>query len=273
MDSVVISDLHGNWIALYRLLHKIGALRCDIDTALEDPIDSIKCIRKDDFRYVFVGDVCNMMFQTYNPPTHSDLITLQIVNEIANTICVGNHEVYFTHNLDTGRFIGMASSPMDLEPGLLEFLGRMVRNDRFVAATTVWGDNKWWLVTHAGLHPLYMEAIGISDKEDSDNETFRAARELNHGFKKRYTRTLDYFGPIDNVGQASGGRAHVGGIFWLRPSEWKNKYKSIIPQIVGHTPDKKNPRFVEVRNTYYIDNGSAACILSDGGPWEAFSAD
>lgn len=88
------------------------------------------------------------------------------------------------------------------------------------------GENKEFLISHAGLHPYFLNPILGFDKK------WLAATEEEAMYKLRYEQQLS---PLLQCGPGRGGRARIGGLVWL---DWNMEFVPVegLNQIVGHTP-------------------------------------
>jgi hypothetical protein len=255
--TLVIGDVHGNVYALLDILGRAGAIDENHD-------------RLPGFRIISVGDVVNCApdktrYRGFFP---TDYETLSLVYEggLIDEICVGNHELFYTHDRESGRFGGMAYSTDMLHPKLEPLMKEMVKEGIYKAATTAHG----WLITHAGVAPQFQTGLG------KDTTVEDVAAQLN--FFLEYNKPSHL---IDNAGYSVGGTG-VGGIVWFRPDDIfiADQYfgkpldgRTDLKQIVGHTIDADNPQYLEPLNMWFIDSGSymdgkGSGIIWNGESWE-----
>lgn len=251
--TLVIGDVHGNRGALLSVLRRAGAI---------DENDQ----RVPGFEIFSVGDVVNAapMGGQYRGFIPDDYGTLKLVYEdgLIDKICVGNHELFFTHDRESGRFGGMAYDKGWLHEKLEPLMKQMVREGIYCAAVATHDT----LVSHAGVAPLYQ---GAYDGKVNNPEEWAAW--LNYMLAEGEPHQL-----LDAIGESVGGFG-VGGIVWYRAmlDDDPPAHVPVLRQIVGHTIDTKHPWLYDRYNMWHIDNGGymygetrTAGLLWDGEQWQ-----
>lgn len=259
--TLIIGDVHGNWNALRDILQRAGAM----DENEE---------RVAGFRIISVGDVVNCApnntrYRGFFPDDYKTLHAVYKRNLI-DEICVGNHELFYTHDRESGRFGGMAYSTDMLHPALEPLMKTMTKQGIYKAATTAHG----WLITHAGVAPQFQAMQKYTEIEQGEKNVEEWARMLNYYLNEREDPI------IDNAGYSVGGMG-IGGIVWFRPDDifiadqyGKHRDGRVdLKQIVGHTIDADNPQYLEPLNMWFIDSGSymdgkGSGIIWNGESWE-----
>jgi hypothetical protein len=250
--TLVIADLHGNADALTDILRRTGVM--DYEGG-----------RVPGTHVVQLGDLANMAptgipFRGFY--SEDERILKMAVDGWIDELLVGNHELYFTHNLNAGRWRGMAKGLYDLEPNTISYIQQLLYRGQFKAATAV-GDT---LITHAGVdeyfeHKLPADAYGAAEVLNDMLVDVTVNRKI-----------------IDVITSNE-------GIFWGRPSvdygrpgddeaEWKITDCTLSdrwPQMVGHTPVRNNP--TKIRGHWFIDTGgymetdTASAMIYENDEW------
>jgi hypothetical protein len=231
--TIVLGDVHGNLDALKATLRANGVV---------DENDN----KNTDWRVIQVGDLCNMvpLGEIYRGFVSQDFETLQFGLEVIDTILVGNHELFFTHGLETGRWHGMARVG-ELAEGMMSLISQATWNEQFLAAVEVDG----WLVTHAGINifrPWMDDDPAVVADILCEVLVDMATHQKSDPDKVRH-RTL--------LSDERFGSAQENTIFWCRPWDWHPSNVAPFGQIVGHTPGFDHPAFDEKFNRWIIDNG------------------
>jgi hypothetical protein len=251
ITHVVISDVHGNYRALERLLHKTGTLT----SRGKHP----------DHRVVFVGDVVNL---APLQPGFDDLEALKMAVTVADLILLGNHELpYLAPGRPGSYFVGYQPPVGDLA----HEINVAQRDGHFIAAAVIHG----WLITHAGLHPYWQERYGWS----AGTPARMVGEWLNDHFYDWLTHSTGEGAVFDSVSALRGGRDPVGGIFWADMKEHKEaRNRNRIPQIFGHTALSTNPVLFpqqEGAPFWCIDSGFptvTALVKRGSGNWQPYTA-
>jgi hypothetical protein len=220
---VIVGDTHGDHANLRRLLVTAGVVAED-----GRKLPGVWCCH--------VGDVIH----AGHGVQAADTACLELALQACDCLVLGNHETPYTHRI--GAFQGMNEW---LECASL--LDRSVRDGRWTPATSVDG----YLLVHAGLHPLLAPRLDGRDAEE-------VAAALRAAFARR-TAGGDPDPLFDAIGRARGGRDDHGGIFWCDWAELMRadrKRRSLVPQIVGHTPRRRVQRTADGR-FWCVDIGAA----------------
>lgn len=247
VTRVIISDVHGDHVALKILLQKIGVL------------DS-RGARNEGFFVAQLGDLVHLGHGVHD----DDAITLDLSRNWIDLQILGNHELYYCFGLESGLFAGI-NSANTLHPAIPGLLAELKHSGRLHPAAAIDG----WLLTHAGLHPCYQDELPKALLSDAAG----LAEELESRFVERLNDgescLFDAVGP-----RRSGGRdERPGGIFWMDFSELEEIIgNNRVRQIVGHTPQLK-PR--QLANVWVNDVGaalsgklSALVKAGPGGDWD-----
>jgi hypothetical protein len=217
---IIISDTHGNYRDLYRILLATGAINRD-------------GTRNPGYWVCQIGDLIHGGHEVYNEDSS---ITLVSPNWIDCQI-IGNHDLAFLTGEINSTFSGMHSQ---LAPGVQDRLQKNLNHMHFQAATEVDG----FLITHAGFSLEYLKSLPA---QADDPE--QISDSLNDLFFARLTRQAGPMGITDAIGGARGGKHDYGSIFWCDWRELLASYQSKnvpreatnLKQIVGHTPTPGAP--------------------------------
>lgn len=232
---VILPDLHGNHVALMKMLRGVGALTAEGE-------------RVPGFWVCALGDVVHGGHNV----TDADRVTLELACEYGwvDAAVLGNHELPFVTSLPSA-FVGMhGEGGRAYHPSCQAELNRAFRAGFFTAALAVDG----WLLTHAGFSPEHL----YDDEEHPTNHDLRAALRtedparsladcINDRFEKRLmTHARDIV--IDGVSSWRGGVSAVGSVFWADLNEVVHdarKHGNPVAQVIGHTPrpDSKHKLF------------------------------
>ena len=269
MNTLIVPDSHGNPERILNMANRAGAVG-----HYEWSPDGFLFERNPDWRIIHLGDLANMSphGQEYRGFVSQDHDALKLARDgLFDDLLAGNHETYFTHNLSSGRWYGMAQHPRELHPETIPLMGRLVQwQGQYKGATTAKAGGQTYLISHAGVAPHF--------QKDLSQDPFEASEQINERLTNRALHVMDYDDLIDSVGRDSGGSG-PGGLFWLRPSEknWTPR-ETKWPQIVGHTPNfEDHPRWVNTRRMWYVDNGGymkkkpdqlAGLVSYNGGEWD-----
>lgn len=238
MKTLIVPDVHGNLDLLLKFLEATGATR----DGKREPGWTIGS----------VGDLVNM--GSYGVPYRGflsdDLGCLELAETLPfDWICIGNHELWYTHGLQAGVWNGMARMDQ-LHPDVMRVMGRLVRTGVYRVAEAV-GEV---LVSHAGVTGTVWEGQYWSGLQGNKAEPL--ANWLNEKFVEMVTRQTDIeeFPVFNWVGRSAGGTDPSGSIFWARPQDFGQAPEMELKQLVGHTPSKKNPEMMN-ENVLCIDSG------------------
>lgn len=176
--TFVIGDVHGHYRELQALLDKAGVT----------PADDI----------VQLGDLGQ--FDAESMP--GDALCYGLAHQYHMRVLWGNHDLAVKDSHHTFR--GYVQPP----DGTIVIMDRV--NPSFAAA------RHGYLLTHAGLHPLFYPAGGSADA---------MAREINQ-VGEQHMRAI-----IDFISQYRGGFDPAGGVVWRDARE----PLADIPQVFGHT--------------------------------------
>jgi hypothetical protein len=229
MSKLVIGDLHGNLKALRDILIRSGAVK-------NWPI------REPGWTIIQLGDLLNMApeGQDFHGFKSNDYEMMSYVNEykLVDKILIGNHEAWFTHGLESGKWAGMARLEQ-LHPELMRQInfGMFQHGYYSTFAEVVHG----YVISHAGLLPKYVSQLGKSPQQAVDHINFDSFPEI-----------------IDN---------DYDGILWTRKMGVLKALDGYWPQIIGHTPELENPRFYQYCQTWMIDNGGYVADHGSGIVW------
>jgi len=232
LTRIVVGDLHGDLEGLRTLLAQLGVIdrynrRCD------------------GFHIVQLGDLVHAGH-------NEQLSDRQMLEEVLergwlDEVLCGNHELWPAFHLPSGRWEGMTDPP---DQKVVELLQQLRRRGGLTAASAVDG----WLLTHAGLHPLYQKRVPAGLRMTAvDLATYLCAA-FEARIRDRSGRDVfDAVGPV-----RSGGRDPLaGGIFWADAYEMATaKSRNRVPQIFGHTPQGNAP--VQLRPDMWCADVGAA---------------
>ena len=255
MPTVVISDLHGDYENLWRIIRDTGIVDSDKEYfEVEDDLP----VKRDDAYVIFVGDIAD--FGRMAEP-HEDAATLRLAAKYGDVFIPGNHEMPYLYSFG-GREMGFGGMRNELESGIQDAL-RIVRWEiEWVPAVEVNG----WLVTHAGLHPDHLRDLG------NPEDAYEAAYALPERFKACVFDRQEWPYVFTGVDYLRGGYG-VGGIFWTDVKTLLGAGPSRIPQIVGHSYIGPDP--ILANNVWYIDTGKghpAALVWNEEGEvWEPYT--
>lgn len=235
IETVVISDIHGSWFELQRLLIKTGVKRMD---GYKNP----------DVRCIFIGDIVDLGRMA---DFHEDMRTLNIAREFGDEFIVGNHEFpwIFPRTNHWMGFAGMRN--FNMEPALFADIGKIA----WQFATDAHG----FLISHAGLDRRwghFFKNWAMTPDEIADRIGDKVFEHIAKDFG---------WGPITAISWGRGGESPVGGIQWQDESELEPIWG--IPQIVGHSFIGKTP--IKRDNIWFIDTGkgSPSALVFEDDDW------
>ena len=191
--DVVIGDVHARTDALFSLLRELGV------------VDSHGRRRRKG-RIAQVGD---LLCRKAEP--EANLETAQLAVAALDVVLAGNHE------------------------------WRMIEDGENEAALELLASRGWpeaaaasdgWLVTHAGVHPDFAEALPGDPAE--------CAAEINRRWHHKRRNRDPLFA---SIGPARGGDDKHGGILWMHSDEWPKSQTTPWGQIAGHVPQAQ-PRLL-----------------------------
>ena len=219
----MIGDVHAAPGGLEALLRHVGAI--DVDRN-----------RLDTHFVAQLGDLLHLGHQTAD----ADRRTLELGSRWIDLQLLGNHEAFYAFGLDSCWWAGMAS-PDQVHPDVLAALGRQASDGRWHVAATIDG----WLLTHAGVHPVFQPEVGT--------QATVAAHAISSAFAERLANG-HRIPVIDRSGPVRGYDPEPGGVLWCDLSEIEPLAgENAIRQIVGHTPQDA-PRMVGER-LWAVDGG------------------
>jgi Calcineurin-like phosphoesterase len=204
---VIFSDVHHEVRKLDKILTSESA---DINICLGDWFDShVRSIPSD---YQFTAQYL-----------------LNYLNYESNITLFGNHDLNYLFDAESARCSGYSHANY-LNIGSIISDRRSKLQEQFKWFVVL--DN-CWLLTHAGIHPLWLHNGGISEISLASVDAFLASQSETAIVNLRRKQPHWFF----NAGAARGGR-QVGGIVWL---DFNNEFVPIqdLQQIVGHTHAKK----------------------------------
>lgn len=227
LTRVVVGDVHGDPL-LIDLLQKIGVINSRGE-------------RAEGFHVVQIGDLAHFGHRVHTGDTQ----VLELALRAFDQVLLGNHEAWFAHRMNAGKFAGMHDQ---LYPETEQALQRLVRAGHYQPAAELDG----WVITHAGVHPVHAEGLPV--------DPALAAAAINQRFA-HYLQSSRPFTPMfDAVGPARGGngRSGPGGMLWLDLSELTPYTPNFPwPQIVGHTPQAPGQEARAVAdNLWVVDAGA-----------------
>ena len=187
--EVVIGDVHARPLALLSLLRAVGVI-------------DRRGRRRGRWLVVQLGDLLDR-----HASVEANLETAQLAAETVDVVLAGNHEA---------RMLAEPASPHG--PALATLAAQGWPH----AASACGG----WLVTHAGVHPVFARELPRDAEE--------CAGELNHRWHSRACGGGEEL--FHAVGPARGGEAPFGGILWLHADELPREPTLPWGQIVGHVP-------------------------------------
>lgn len=191
MDTLIISDIHGDFQALEELLRTVGVI-------------SSKGTRRTDkasrVRTISIGDLANCVQESKD----GDIKCLQRVGDWIDFLIMGNHEIpYFDKDNSFSGFFWYQE---------VNHLLAKLENEKKIIPCYLAGD---FLISHAGwdksMHPY------ISTAEEARNALFDTV--LNHGWNHRY---------FSDVSWARGGRNSHGGILWEDFKDLRSPFPQIV---------------------------------------------
>jgi hypothetical protein len=248
---IIVSDMHGNYRNLYRLLLAAGAINRDGS-------------RNPDYWVCQIGDMIHGGADVRQADNDISLLSAQWVD----CQLVGNHDLAFLTSRINSRFHGQHQY---LDPDLSRRLQINLHNGHFRAAVGVDG----WMVSHAGLDPRLFDQLegqpDISEFTGSEKEIQALADSLDNLWIERMIGQQSINPITDWIGRERGGREHTGSIFWCSWSELMAGYHKRpqavkkLKQIVGHTPRADAPacKLDSCWSTDLvgIDEGQVACLI------------
>ena len=253
LTRVIVSDVHGDHVALRALLEQVGA------------IDS-RGQRNDGFFCLQLGDLAHL--GRGNDRLLDDPQVLELGRRWFDMVLCGNHELFHAYGLAAGRWAQMRPH---LIPESRDALNALIRDGHLQPA---WAVDEW-LCTHAGVMERYLYEFAPDHR--------RTAQAINERFHRRL-RSRDFDALFDSVGPETG--EAPPGLFWARPRHFA-PYHGWANQIVGHTPQmrtvdgreewtprKTSPHFW-VNDVGAPLSGRLAALVRVGpeGPWEPLVVD
>jgi hypothetical protein len=216
--------------------------KADVILSRESPLD----------RVILLGDLFDDFDDTVQDASRT-AVWLQTMLNAGAEVCFGNHETQYAFGLPELICAGF-------RPEKLFALRKILTESdwsRFVMH--VWLDD--WLITHAGVHPLYLSPESGASRSAIDALCAECLESLREGRMH----------PLVAAGRSRGGRHPAGGVTWLDWSELEP-----IPglsQIVGHTPDydvrwKRAPESVNL----CLDTNSQHYVVLEAGEMSVRSA-
>lgn len=234
MRIVIVGDVHGRKEPFLKVLKRAGA------------IDE-NGVRIEGVKVIQLGDLLDLGYM------NAEADFYEWAKPYIDVQCVGNHELpAFAPNAEAVAFNGWADRDRDAEI----LVKRDFREGRFVAAAHV-GD---WLLTHAGLHPMFMQ-------EGSRLANLDTAEQISEALNGMFINSPDHM-IFNAIGAQRGGRALYGGIFWNDITDLVDSYQSFadVPQICGHssycTTGEQVPGLLWCIDTR---GGCAALVTDDDG--------
>lgn len=184
MNTFIVSDIHGNYGALWSLLNQEGLVD---DTEERTPLGKATQI-------VSIGDLLNAVLVDVT----GDELCASVADKWFDKLIIGNHEWPYLY--PTAVFNGYYAHPP------LRMLYNMWRREGFVVPAMVVGDT---LVTHAGwAFKTYEHA----------HDTYAAIMRAWDNYDPNEGDPI-----LDGIGPRRGGRHFYGGILWSDWHEPKHK--------------------------------------------------
>lgn len=247
--TVIIGDVHGHQEALEALYDAIEVPR--------DPFD-----RGDEWHTIQVGDWLHLGHGENEVDFYEN--TRSYVDEHL----LGNHELPAVIQHRSLHFSGYSQRDVDAEKA---FQTDWARGGKWKVSTTL---GKWF-ISHAGIHPYYLDLLFHGFKPDPLMLTNYIRSTFNQ--VQRGEQHL----VISGIGYQRGGSSMYGGVFWNDWRELEKGYNTqddekldLLPhQIVGHTPGRDIQR--GVGKIINVDVGAklsgklSAIVTEDNG--ESFS--
>lgn len=259
--TIVVSDLHGDVEGARALLVGLDAIDRETGHRTRPNTDTI----------IQIGDLIHGG-QNRGNSDDREMLRRVVGWSWFDRIVIGNHDaphLYPTAGLP--GFAGMARLTTEAQAHLATL--------RDSGVYTIAHAHEGYLITHAGLRPLYLR--GLVEQADWGDPHCIA-----EGLRALFARRIQTTGeaPVfDDLGFARGGWAEGGGVLWCDYAELTAGERPSTPQIVGHTPyyDGDATQGVtwgvgrdEEWDIWRVDSGSAlsgvvCCIVQDA-PGEPF---
>jgi len=218
---IVVSDIHGNYRDLYRVLLGSGAINRDGS-------------RNPGYWVCQIGDLIHGGHEVFTEDAQASLLGPEWVD----CQLVGNHDLGFLTNEIDSYFTGKHDSS-ELAPGINRMLQANLRNGHYRAAIGVDGH----LISHAGLDLRLAE----NNSELKLNDPAELGDQLDQMFHDRLSRAIGPEPALDWIGEHRGGLKPTGSIFWCSWPELMQSYRESpklaeqLAQVVGHTPWAAEP--------------------------------
>ena len=238
MKTAIISDIHGSWKQLERLL-----------TLTEVSINGAK---NENIRCIFIGDIVDLGRMSN---THEDFITIQMAKKFGDDFIIGNHEIPWVFPFWRMEFGGMRNGTF--EPELMKELISIV----WQFATDAHG----FLITHAGLDNRWKATNSIDPAQIADDIGDTVAYLIDGG--NRLNGPVNKAPVITAIGYERGGGADFGGILWADERTFHTIPK--VPQIIGHSFIGLTHK--QKGHDWFIDTGKgnpSAVVIDDDGKIE-----
>jgi len=241
---IIVSDLHGRFHTLYRLLLAAGAINEDGS-------------KNDGYWVCQIGDLTEGTSDSVRRDAASTLLSPGWID----CQVIGNHELPFiAPSLDIS--FGGALPKMEAETQMR--FNKNLRAGHYRVALEVDG----WLISHAGADPRLIDATQSPEQ---------LAIEIEDRFVDRLIGDKKDDALIDVVGKARGGSSALGSVFWndftdLAHAYHDNPQARSLKQIVGHTRQEKEPvcYYGSLWPTDMVgtDSGGLAALVKNGAAAE-----
>lgn len=258
---IVVSDIHGNYRNLYRMLLAAGAINEDGS-------------RNPGFWICQLGDIIHGGHDVWQ----ADKDTILLGSEWIDCQLIGNHDLaHLTQRIDSSFAGKHASLDSDISGWLASSFGS--------GSLRVSVDADGWLISHAGLDPRVLPKSGIvlpegfgldsaeNDSGEFDTNLSDFSDSIEEMFFERLTNSKAERMPIfDWIGKGRGSFEETGSLFWCDINELQKGRQSVpngIKQIIGHTPIQGNPSYsggVWATDATGIDEGSGVIASLVKGP-------
>lgn len=248
MKTVIVSDIHNRLAAITALFRRIGII---------DEND----VKQDGFYVIQVGDRLSMGYG------EQEDFFYKTVDPWIDKQLLGNHEwPWVCNHREFCKYDGMENQDIVAE----QMLRRDFRMGKWDIVTHV-GD---WLITHAGLHPTYMN-VGKLAECSTAAEYAQAIEDMWVEFMQVSSyeaRQHPYFELFSGKGHRRTTNYRlalpVGGILWSDIVDLTPEYEvenTHVPQICGHSSYCKTG--LQAENLWCIDThgGVAALVTEDEG--------
>ncbi len=223
MKTFVIGDVHGHADRLQTLLDAAGITMFKQGPMIQRPNGTYE-----EVEIVQLGDLGN-----FGKRPRGDLEAYQLALKYRMVVLWGNHDRAVV-DWNKHIFKGYTFPPPVLEAAMRAVHPRLAHHAH------------GYLLTHAGLHPYYVDLLGMRGLTAENMAAIIMAK------KDKYP---DHYGVVDDIGPVRGGFAKQGGILWRDVRE----ELASIPQVFGHSsgssirtclPDMRN-----ARHSWCIDVG------------------